>query len=389
MSYLEYYQLSNEPFSNAPVARLYYDSEQHSQALMRLQHAAKQMKGLALLIGNIGAGKTTLARRMLDSLPEDEYEAALLVIIHSGITSNWLIKRIALQLGIREPAADKLTLLSQLYKRLLEIHHQGRKAVVLIDEAQMLNSRELMEEFRGMLNLEIPNSKLVTFIFFGLPEIEDNLKLDPPLLQRVAMRCRLDSLNEESTHKYVNHRLRLAGSRRQLFSPTAINYIHRYSNGTPRVINTICDNALFEGFLSKKQIIDGNVIRVVARELSLTTTAVQTEVTNTTQIEDVDLLNTNRHAAVVVKRTVPPEPIVKVEVPSENLNFTIDISDEATDGGTGAISDPAVEKTASAKPPVATKPAKTDQDYEEVFERIANEDLEDIDSILSGLVESK
>src|SRR5882762_4498747 len=136
------------------------------------------MKGLSVLIGDIGAGKTTLARRMLDSLPEEEYEPALL---------------------------------SQLYQRLLQIYEQGRKAVVLIDEAQMLETRELMEEFRGLLNLEVPERKLISFVFFGLPEIEKNLKLDPPLAQRVSMRYRLEPFTPDSTDAYIKHRLRLAG----------------------------------------------------------------------------------------------------------------------------------------------------------------------------------
>ena len=174
MNYLEFYELSQEPFSNAPVSRFYYSSAQHAQALMRLTHAVSGMKGLAVLVGDIGAGKTTLARRMLDSLPEEEYEAALMVIIHSGITAGWLLKRIALQLGVENPAEEKLALLSQLYQRLVRIYEQGKKAVVLIDEAQMLQSRELMEEFRGLLNLEVPERKLLSFVFFGLPEIEQN-----------------------------------------------------------------------------------------------------------------------------------------------------------------------------------------------------------------------
>src|SRR5512137_582240 len=137
MRYLEYYELTQEPFSNAPVSRFYYNSAQHQQALTRLMYAAESMKGLALLVGRIGAGKTTLARRMLDSLPESDYEAALLVIVHSGITANWLLKRIASQLGVPSPASEKLALLSQLYHRLMQIYESGKKAVLLIDEAQM------------------------------------------------------------------------------------------------------------------------------------------------------------------------------------------------------------------------------------------------------------
>jgi len=222
VNYLEFYGLVQEPFSNAPVARFYYGSAQHAQALMRLMHSVSNMKGLALLVGDIGAGKTTLARRMLDSLPEAEYEAALLVIIHSGITAQWLLKRIALQLGVENPADEKLALLSQLYQRLVRIYEQGKKAVVLIDEAQMLATREIMEEFRGLLNLEVPERKLLSFVFFGLPELEHNLRLDPPLAQRVSLRYRLEPLSEDATDAYVRHRLRLAGTPRVPFTQGAV-----------------------------------------------------------------------------------------------------------------------------------------------------------------------
>jgi len=269
VTYLEFYELTQEPFSNAPVSRFYYSSAQHAQALMRLTHAVSGMKGLAILVGDIGAGKTTLARRMLDSLPEEEYEAALLVIIHSGITASWLLRRIALQLGVENPADEKLALLSQLYQRLVKVYEQGKKAVVLIDEAQMLATREIMEEFRGLLNLEVPERKLLSFVFFGLPDIEDNLRLDPPLAQRVALKYRLEPLTFDATEAYVRHRLRLAGAQRVPFTDAAIARVHAHSRGTPRLINTLCDNALFEGFVGRIREIDERQIDRVARDLGI------------------------------------------------------------------------------------------------------------------------
>lgn len=269
MNYLDYYELAQEPFSNAPVSRFYFNSPQHSQALVRLTHTCSQMKGLGILVGDIGAGKTTLARRLLDSLPEAEYEAALLVIIHSGVTASWLLKRIALQLGVDAPSEDKLTLLGQLYQRLVKIYESGKKAVVLIDEAQMLATRELMEEFRGLLNLEVPERKLLSLVFFGLPDIEQNLKLDPPLAQRVALKYRLDHLAQDSTEAYIKHRLRLAGAARMPFAPAAVQAVHRFSGGTPRVINTLCDNALFEGYVARAPMIDEAMIARVAVDLGL------------------------------------------------------------------------------------------------------------------------
>jgi type II secretory pathway predicted ATPase ExeA len=269
MNYLQHFQLSQEPFSNAPVTRFYYNSVQHSQAMVRLMFAVDNMRGLAICVGDIGAGKTTLARRMLDHMPEAQYEAALLVIIHSGITASWLLRRIALQLGVESPAEEKLALLSQLYQRLVQLYEAGKKAIVLIDEAQMLQSRELMEEFRGLLNLEVPERKLLSFVFFGLPELDQNLMLDPPLAQRVALRYRLEPFNLESTEAYIKHRLRMAGSRKMLFTNQAVEAIHTQSRGVPRLINTICDNCLFESALTQKHVVDRALVERIGQTLGL------------------------------------------------------------------------------------------------------------------------
>ena len=269
MSYIEHYNLDREPFSNAPDARFYFNSDQHEHALLRLMYAVNSNKGLAVLVGGVGTGKTTLARRMLDNLPEDRYESSLLVMVHSGITPEWIVTRIAMQLGVAEPAADRLQLLKQLYNRLLELDGEGRRAVVLIDEAQMLQSRELMEEFRGLLNLELPGKKLLNIVFFGLPEVEDCLALDEPLAQRVAVKYHLKSLTVETTKSYIKHSLQIAGARRMLFSADAIPLIHRYAGGVPRLINTISDNGLFEVFLQKRKDVDVQVIHSVAGDLGL------------------------------------------------------------------------------------------------------------------------
>lgn len=269
MNPLHFYELEQEPFSNAPVSRFYFDSQQTQAALMRVHRVISEMKGLAVVIGDIGAGKTTLARKLLDSLPDTDYEAALLVIIHSGVTSDWLLRRIAQQLGVADPAKEKLQLLSQLYKRLLQIAESGKKAVVLIDEAQMLQTREIMEEFRGVLNLEIPERKLITFVFFGLPDIEKNLKLDPPLLQRVAMKYKLNPMDLNSSIEYMEHRLKLAGAKRDIFDASALEAIYEYSKGSPRLINTIADNAIFEGALVQAPIIKKEIIERVAQDLDL------------------------------------------------------------------------------------------------------------------------
>ncbi len=269
MDYLEYYQLAEHPFSNVVDSRFYWNSPEQAQALTKLKYAVDTRKGLAVVIGNIGAGKTTLARKILEELDEDHYEAALLVIIHSSVSSEWLFKKFAIQLGVKNVSDNKIELLGEIYRRLHEINEEGKRAVVLMDEVQMLNSREIMEEFRGLLNMESTDGKMVNFVFFGLPELEHVLALDEPLKQRVAIRIKLNAYSAEDTRSYIHHRLKVAGCDRDIFTPKAISLVYKYSNGVPRLINTICDNALLEGFLFKNTDVDESIIKTVAIDLGL------------------------------------------------------------------------------------------------------------------------
>lgn len=269
MGYTDYFDFEREPFSNAPNDKFYFNSEQHNQALLRLKYSVDSNKGLAVLVGGVGTGKTTLARRMLDNLPIEKYESSLLVMIHSAITPEWILSRICMQLGVKNPDVNPLKMLKQLYERLLQIEKEGRKAVVLIDEAQMLQTRELMEEFRGLLNLEIPDKKLLNIVFFGLPALDDVMKLDEPLAQRVAFKYTLKPLSEEDTQEYIAYRLKVAGCERSPFREDALPLIQKYSGGVPRLINTICDNALFESFLRHGKEINARIVSNVAEDLGL------------------------------------------------------------------------------------------------------------------------
>ena len=269
MSYEQFYHLREQPFSNTPDARFFFEVDQHADVLTKLMHAVNTMKGLAVVIGDVGTGKTTLARRMLDQLDDEQYESALLVIIHSAISPEWLLRKIATQIGVEQVGDEKVAILTQIYERLVELHQAGRKAVVLIDEANMLQQQELMEELRGFLNLEVPGSKLITFILFGLPNLESTLALDAPLVQRVAVKCRLTSLKPESSKAYIRHRLKVAGAVGEIFAEAVLSQIALDSKGVPRLINTICDNVLLEGYILKREQIDVQIVKDVVRDLGL------------------------------------------------------------------------------------------------------------------------
>lgn len=269
MTYFEFYELNEEPFAITVNNKFFFNSQIHTEALIRLLYAVDTRKGLAVLVGDIGTGKTTLAQKMLDSMDDTSYESVLLIVIHNKVTSEWFLTKMAKQLGITAVSFDKTAQLTQIYNRLVELYEQGKKVAVLIDEAQMLTNKELMEEFRGLLNIEYEEHKLITFVFFGLPDIDECLKLDEPLKQRVAIRYELKSLSAKNTREYIEYRLNIAGAKRPIFTPEAMDAIHLAAGGIPRLINTIGDNALLEGFLIKKTVIDEQLIKDVVTDLRL------------------------------------------------------------------------------------------------------------------------
>ncbi|MBN1283236.1 MAG: AAA family ATPase [Proteobacteria bacterium] len=270
MDHLAYYDLKEEPFSIVPLTNFYYHNEQHDQAFMRLRRSVEGMKGLAVLVGDVGTGKTLLARRLLESLPEEQYEAALLVVLHSTVTGSWLIKRVAQQMGVADTESDKAELIGRLYERLNEISEEGRRAVVLIDEAHMLRSPETLEEVRGLLNLELADSKLLSIVMFGMPELDQRLSSEPALKQRMAVRFPLKNFTPDVLADYVRFRTFHAGSNRQIFSGGAIEAIFDFTRGNPRLVNVVSDNALFEGYVRRAGLPLGReIVQGVAADLGL------------------------------------------------------------------------------------------------------------------------
>ena len=270
MDHLSYYEFKEEPFSIVPLTNFYYHNEQHDRAFLRLVHAVEGMKGLAVLVGDVGTGKTLLARRLLESLPEDQYEVSMLVILHADVTGEWLVRRIASQFGVDGPDMSRVDVVGRLYERLNALAEEGKRAVILLDEAHMLRVQGALEEVRGLLNLELANSKLLSIVMFGMPELDDCLLREPALKQRMAVRCELRNFSPGILIDYIRFRVFHAGSSKQLFSADALEHIYELSHGNPRLVNVICDNALFEGYVRRAALpLGADVIDSVGADLRL------------------------------------------------------------------------------------------------------------------------
>jgi type II secretory pathway predicted ATPase ExeA len=242
--------------------------------MIRIQHAVDAANGLAVAIGGVGMGKTFISRKILEKFQAEEsrYEACLLILIHHQINPNWLLKKIGSQLGVEFPSEEKGTLIGQICDKLIEIYESGKRAVILIDEAHMIRTKEPYEELRGLLNFESNNKKLLNIVLFGTPELENNIHLDPIIVSRIGLKFTLRPFDEKSANEYIKHRLSVAGTTKEIFTAEASKRIYICTKGIPRIINAVCDNALLEGFIQKKTIIEPQTIDQIASDLNLPNT---------------------------------------------------------------------------------------------------------------------
>lgn len=245
--YQGYFGLDSAPFSIVPDHRVVYMSASHKEAVAHLLYSLKQSGGFVQLTGEVGTGKTTVCRYLLQHLPEDVDVALLL---NPRINEKEMLEAICDELGIRYPAGSTLKILiNSLNIYLLHSHSRGRHTVLIIDEAQNL-SREVLEQVRLLTNLETSTDKLLQIILIGQPELETMLGRHDlrQLSQRIIGRFRLEPLSLRETREYIRYRLAQAGCERRLFTGPAIRRIHRLAGGVPRLINVLCDAALMGAF---------------------------------------------------------------------------------------------------------------------------------------------
>jgi general secretion pathway protein A len=266
--YTHFFGLTEKPFSITPDPRYLYLSERHAEALAHLLYGINESGGFIQLTGEVGTGKTTIVRTLLSRVP---HHADVAVILNPRVTPVEFLLTICEELGLGIAEADRDSvkqMVDALNRRLLGAHAEGRRIIVLVDEAQNL-SIEVLEQVRLLTNLETPTQKLLQIILIGQPELRDLLDRTDlrQLAQRITGRYHLQPLSREETRGYVRHRLRVAGASEEIFTPGALNELHRLSLGIPRVINVACDRALLGAYTQDMRKITAPLVRRAAGEV--------------------------------------------------------------------------------------------------------------------------
>ncbi|BBL74942.1 AAA family ATPase [Methylomagnum ishizawai] len=264
--YTQFFKFAEPPFSIAPNPRYLYLSPQHKEALAHLLYGIGVGGGFVALTGEVGTGKTTLCRCLLEQLPED---VDIALIFNPRLDSRELVESLCDELHIAHPAGASLKpLIDALNRHLLDAHAKGRRTIVLIDEAQNL-SFEVLEQIRLLTNLETHQAKLLQIILVGQPELGQLLERRDlrQLAQRITARYHLDPLSRPETADYVRHRLAVGGTEEAIFTRAALAEIHRRSEGVPRLINVLCDRALLGAYSLGRRKVDRGIVRKSAREL--------------------------------------------------------------------------------------------------------------------------
>lgn len=266
--YEAYWGLKEPPFSLTPDPRFLYMSRGHEDALMMLHYAISRNKGAAMLAGDIGLGKTTVSRKLLELI--DPVRQRIVLIVNPILTPTQMLQEILSQLGADSTSRNRQVLVQELHKTLLAHYERGQQVIVLIDEAHLIRSANTLEELRLLLNCQMNDQFLMTLILLGQNELMPKLAKVPALHQRMAIRHQLKPLDVVETGELVLHRLRVAGytGEQNPFSPDAVYEMHKYSQGTPRLISQLADNALLQGFARKVKLVDGFLMHAVVGEYS-------------------------------------------------------------------------------------------------------------------------
>lgn len=267
--YQEYFGFSEMPFNITPDPKFLYLSPTHQEALAHLRYGIEQRKGFTVLTGEVGCGKTTLCRALLNELDPAKYDTAL--ILNPRVQCHHLLRDILKELGEPLPQEGQLDLVERLHTALLRRVHAGKTIVMIIDEAQLL-SYEVLEQIRLLSNLETDTQKLLQVILMGQPELKEKL-LHPQLRQlrqRILVHYDLKPLTFNDTCAYIQHRIgKSQNGGRPSFSYWALRKIHKSSKGIPRIINNLCDKSLLSAYVRMDDTIQRKDVRIAIKDIGL------------------------------------------------------------------------------------------------------------------------
>ena len=264
--YTAFYGLNEKPFALAPDPRFLFLASSHREALAHVLYGVEQGEGFIAVTGEVGTGKTTLCRTLLERLGPDTEVA---FVFNPNLSGEDLLRAICSEFGLDTEGRTRAQLADQLNLFLLEQKRARRRALPIVDEAQNLAS-ETLEQIRLLSNLETSTSKLIQILLFGQPELDDKLDSHElrQLRQRISVRWSLGSLSAAETREYVRHRLRIAAEEGpEIFSLRALSEVHRRARGIPRLVNLLCDRALLAGYAAAQKRIGPDRVGVAAREI--------------------------------------------------------------------------------------------------------------------------
>jgi len=270
--YKAFFKLARNPFDLTPDPTYFVSTRRHNEALAALHYGIRRHKGFVVVTGEVGTGKTLLLRCLLRLLKESK-DIAYAYLFNSRLSPTEFLQYILSDFGLPASGKNKSELLLDLGQYLVARGSKNLTTVLIVDEAHHL-SEELLEEVRLLSNLETTDDKLLQIVLVGQPELDQ--KLDSVALrqlkQRIALRAQLEPLDAEQTREYIDHRLRIAGSEGgadEVFVPEAVDAVFRHSRGFPRLINTVCENALIIAYARQVPRITAEVVEDVAREFRL------------------------------------------------------------------------------------------------------------------------
>lgn len=264
--YETYWGLNEPPFALTPDPRFLYLSKEHEDALVMLHYTLTRNRGAGMLVGDIGLGKTTLSRKLLEYLDPVTYRVIL--IVNPVLTPVQLIQEVLHQLNVPAQTRNRQVLVQTLFDTLLQMYERGQRAVLIIDEAHLIRSASTFEELRLLLNCQMNDQFLLSLLLLGQLELRKKIERVPALKQRMAIRHQLQPLDQQAMSEMIEFRLRTAGyaGERLPFTPDAMYELYQFSGGYPRLVCQVADNALMVGMGQKVSHVDGFLMHSVIME---------------------------------------------------------------------------------------------------------------------------